>query len=132
MKLKFHLLTSIFYLLAPCAAPAAITATNLLTYQSVNGTNNGNSTALSAFYLPPTAFLIPNGGLASTQALAGDFQISLDNTNFVTFSTYAPSITNAQSDTYTPATSTPITVYARFRVRTTNAVNVGTAAIRTQ
>jgi hypothetical protein len=142
MKTKFYLLSSIFYLLllalGPCqTAPAQIvwqgrqSATNLLTYQSVNGTNNGGWFVVGTVTIPQTAFLIQNSLLPSTNAMTNYIQLGLDTNNATTVQTFRPTTTNANIAQVTVSNNT-ITIYGRVQVTTTNANSVGVTALTSQ
>lgn len=113
---------------------AAVDATNLVTYQSLSGTNatasydpNYTASAPSPFSMKPQTFLIQHGGIPTTNTLTVNIQLSVDKTNFFTVATYRPSITNAGLYTYTPRISTN-RFYIRASVVTTNATSVGVTA----
>jgi len=108
-----------------------LSSTNLLNYQSVNGTNNGSLFAVGTVTLPQTAFQIQNGGLSSTNALTNYIQLTLDGSNFTTIQVYKSGSTNARVDTITVSNNT-FTVYARMQVTTTNSTPVGVTALTSQ
>lgn len=89
----------------------------------VNGTSNTPSINAGTASLPRGNFIFQNGGLASTNALLVNVQVSIDNTNFVTIGTYIPTVTNAVSDSYTPG-YTNQTIYVRAQIITTNSVSI--------
>jgi hypothetical protein len=112
-------------LLSLWSASAAITATNVYTYQATGGgTSNSTVIALGTVNITPHTLLVQNGGLATTNALTVEAQYSFDGTNFATLATYQPSATNAAVGSYTPSLGAK-TVYFRARITTTNSVNVG-------
>ena len=89
-----------------------------------NATSNSTALAVGTFSVPQGRFYIQNGGLTATNALRVNVQVSVDNTNFVTVATYWPSVTNAVTDSFSPAYS-PQTIYLRAQAVTTNSVQVG-------
>lgn len=91
---------------------------------TVNGTTNSAGVQVSGYTLPGGYFMIQNGGLTATNSLSGNVQISFDNTNFYSVSTYWPSKTNATTEIYSPNISS-VPVYIRLQIVTTNAVQVG-------
>jgi hypothetical protein len=106
-------------------------ATNLLTYQSVNGTNNGGWFVVGTVTIPQTALLIQTGGLPSTNAMTNYIQFGLDTNNATTVQTFRPSATNAGISQVTVSNNT-ITIYGRVQVTTTNANSVGVTALTSQ
>lgn len=102
----------------------AATTTMIGSMTTVNGTTNTAAVSLGNIYPPRGVFYIQNGGLASTNALLINVQLSIDGTNFYTVATYYPSVTNATTDAYAP-TYSALPVYMRAQVVTTNAVQVG-------
>ena len=110
-----------------------IGATNLLTYQAVNGTNSGatydpnNGVSISPLALKPQSFIIQHGGISSTNALVVQVQLSFDRTNFQTFATYRPTVTNAGLYVFSPLLATNH-FYIRAQVITTNSTTVGVTA----
>jgi hypothetical protein len=122
-RIGFFLSICVFLFLS-LRGNAALTAFGTLS--TVNNTTT-NSVALQTNSQPVAVgtFVISNGGLASTNALAGIRQFSVDGTNWIGLgAAYTPSGTNAGSDTIAPQVIT-IPVYLRFSVTTTNSVQVG-------
>ena len=89
-----------------------------------NTTSNSASLLIGTFNMPAGTFLIQNGGLTATNALRVNVQLSVDNTNWLTVSTYWPSATNATTETYIPSYAAQ-SIYIRAQAVTTNSVNVG-------
>lgn len=106
-------------------------ATNLLTYQSVNGTNNGGWFVVGTVTLPQTAFLIQNSGLPSLNAMTNYIQFGLDTNNATTVQSFRPTSTNAGIAQITVSNNT-LTIYGRVQVTTTNANSVGVTALTSQ
>lgn len=106
-------------------------ATNLLTYQSVNGTNNGGWFVVGTVTIPQTAFLIQNGGLPSTNAMTNYIQFGLDTNSATTVQTFRPATTNAGIAQVTISNNI-ITIYGRVQVTTTNANSIGVTALTSQ
>lgn len=116
-----------------------VVVSNLLTYVSVNGTNNGSSyyTTLSLNKVPLFQFensSITNvmGGSYTTNGITnvvrGNIQFSLDGVNFTTLTNWNPSTTNASVETFSPGIYR-IPVYIRAQIITSNAISVGAKAI---
>ena len=127
MKKTIHALTLLLALFAAASVQAG--ATILTSLQTVTGTTNTISTSVGVFPIAGKTLYIQNAGLATTNALAVSFQLSLDGTNFGPMTTYIPTATNAVTDTFAiPVTN--LTVYARVQVFTTNAVNVGVTLVQ--
>lgn len=121
-------------LLLGCLELRAVNATNLLTYQAVSGTNatiayDPNTEVITAapLTLKPQTFLIQHAGVLSTNTLLVNIQLSFDNTNFYTASTYRTTVTNAGLYTFTPRIATN-RFYIRAQVVTTNSTTVGVTA----
>ena len=106
-------------------------ATNLLSLQSVNGTNFGNWFVIGQVTIPQTAFLIQNGGLPSTNAMTNYIQLGFDTNNATTVQVFKAGATNAGIAQVTISNNT-ITVYGRVQVTTTNANNIGVTALTSQ
>lgn len=106
-------------------------ATNLLTYQSVNGTNFGGWFVVGTVTIPQTAYLIQNSGLPSTNAMADYLQFGLDTNNATTVQAYHPPVTNAGIYQVSLSNNTLI-IYGRVQVTTTNANSVGVTALTSQ
>ncbi len=94
------------------------------TMATVNGTSNSVSMVMGTMSLPPGFVVVNNGGLNNTNDLTVRAQISLDDTNFVTVSTWQPTTTNAGSAVFAPMYAAQ-TLRIRIQVVTTNAINVG-------
>lgn len=122
-------LVTLLFALCAGALLAGITGTNAIPSQSISATN-----VASAAYQPgvtltlnPQTYFIANAGLASTNALLGQLQITVDGTNWTTVATYRPAATNATTETWTPALS-GLTPTLRVVLTTTNAVTAGAQA----
>lgn len=96
-----------------------ITITNTTTNSTVLQTNTA-SVNVGRFYIT-----LSSGIGAGTNAISGNVQFSLDNTNFLSLgSTWLPTSTNAATYTVNPATvSFPI--YLRMSATTTTNVTIG-------
>lgn len=127
MKRLYSILI-LFALFLGFRANAALTAFGVLS--TVNNTTT-NSVTLQTNTQPIAVgtFVISNGGLASTNALSGVRQFSVDGTNWFGLGTpYTPSGTNSGSDTIA-ASVISVPVYFRLSVTTTNSVQVGAVYI---
>lgn len=98
--------------------------TLLASLVTLNGTTNTTSFSAGSVTVPAITYQIQNNGLASTNALTGYAQVSVDNTNFLTYDTYHPTLTNATVDVFIPSTA-PQTLYFRLQLVSTNSVSVG-------
>jgi len=108
-------------------AQSSITVSNSITYQTINNTTNyGSSSIIGTARVSGKQLFVQfqNGGLATTNAMTGWIQISIDNVNWTTVQIYNPSVTNATIDT-PQATFQNLNVYARAAIVTTNSVNAG-------
>lgn len=89
-----------------------------------NTTTNSPGVQLGAYPTVPMTVYVTNTGLTATTALTANWQVSIDNTNFLTVATFNPPATNAGTYTWNiAATNQPI--YSRFQLVTTNSVTVG-------
>jgi hypothetical protein len=91
---------------------------------TVNGTTNSPSAVACYVSIPPGSYDIQDGGMAATQALVINVQISVDNTNFLTVATWTPPTTNATSWKFNPSYATQ-PIYLRSQIVTTGAIPVG-------
>jgi PBP1b-binding outer membrane lipoprotein LpoB len=126
----------ILLLLSVACARAQIVATNALSLQSVATTTvNGTAFSLGGISIPKRQHIIQHNGIAGqttnnigTNSLTVTIQLSFDNTNWTTISTYNPALTNATVDLFAPSTH-DITCYMRAQAVTTNTVTVGVTTI---
>ena len=114
--------------LAGLSLSGASVVTNLLALQAITGTTN-LAANISGASVPARIYFVQNLGLATTNAEVVYAQVSLDNTNFVTFATFHHGTTNSAVDTFT-ANPNPLTLYFRASVVTTNAVTVGVSELK--
>ena len=112
--------------------------TNLVNWGNNNGTNASSVVTYGNIYFPPQTFTIQFGAITNanpggsyttngmTNFISCDWQFSMDgaNSNWITFATMVPTLTNGCYLTFTlPAVSTNL--YQRVLVRTTNSLPVG-------
>jgi hypothetical protein len=84
------------------------------------GTTNSPGFQVGTFSLPGGYYLIQNGGLTTTNAVTIYYQVSVDNTNFITYGLSSFTVTNAGTQTfYQSGALQPI--YFRVQAVTTNA-----------
>lgn len=79
-----------------------------------------NGVAFGTFQIAAHTYQIQNSGITNTNDLFVRFQMSLDQTNWLNFAVYQPSITNAQTDTSFATGNSNITFYARAQVYVSN------------
>lgn len=89
-----------------------------------NTTTNSPGTQLGSYPTVPMTVYVTNTGLTATTALTVNWQVSIDNTNFLTVASYNPTATNAGTYTW-PIAATNQPIYSRFQLVTTNSVTVG-------
>jgi hypothetical protein len=109
------------------ACGQALTFSNSIVYQTIsNATVNGAGSVIGTAKVSGTGIYarIQNGGLVTTNALSGQFQISLDGTNWTSVQAYTPTATNAVIASQ-PISVSQFTVYGRVQLTTTNAVQAG-------
>ena len=126
MKRFFCALGVIAVLVALVILPVRAATTLLGSLITVNNTtSNSTAVAIGSFTVPPQQLLVQNGGVVTgTNTFTANFQISLDQANWVTIKSYNPTVTNAATDSVTvPATNQ--TIYFRFQAVTTTNVQVG-------
>jgi hypothetical protein len=111
------------------AAKAATTFIVIGSMSTVNGTLDSTGVVVGTIAAPTGTFYIQNNGLSSTNALLVHAQFSLDNTNFITLSTYTPAGTNATTESWAPNLAA-MTLYMRMETVTTNSVTVGGTFVR--
>ena len=89
-----------------------------------NSTTNSPPTAALAYNPALNQFTITHGSLTATSACQVNFQVTLDQTNYVTVGTWYPQYTNATTEIVN-ANQYFITNYVRGQCVTTNSVQIG-------
>ena len=120
-------LIALFLVSGLAAFGQTLTFSNSIVYQTIsNATVNGSSCVIGTARVSGTGIYarIQNGGLVTTNALSGQFQISLDGTNWTSVQAYSPAVTNAAVASQ-PISVAQFTVYGRVQLTTTNAVQAG-------
>jgi hypothetical protein len=112
-------------LLATVCVTYASTTILIGSLTTVNNTTANSSSVLATTFLPnPGSFLISDGGLTATTAMAVVVSFSLDNVNFTNVATNFPTTTAATTYTWNPSFSA-LPIWERVSVVTTNSVSAG-------
>jgi hypothetical protein len=117
-------------LFAACVAIAsiAVSAAPVLLVGSLQAVNNttftSNTNILSQNFPTPQQLSVTHGALASTNDVVIRQQVSVDNTNWITFATLTMPSTNSTTEVIQGYTY-PLTNYYRVQIVTTNSQNVG-------
>lgn len=127
-------LVTIAILVAAVPVMAGIYATNLFTLQTVT-----NAAVTSISYAPngelrlnQQSFIIQHAAMTNVTCLSGKYQVSFDSgSNWTTVATFAPTSTNATTETWQPTlTSTaPLTRFV-LTVTDTNTVGANSAWVQ--
>jgi hypothetical protein len=133
MKTKTKVILSTIAALAMLAAFVAGAGTQVLigSLLTVNNTttNSASVTLTETAAVSAHTLFVQTAGMSNTNALSIAGQVSLDNTNWLTISTFVPAATNAGTVTWSTL-ATNMLLYGRVVVTTTNSVQLGVTLIQ--